>query len=214
MFGYIYKTTDLSNGKIYVGKHHSSTFVGLEYIGSGYRITQIKHKCLREGIERSTRFSVEMIAQADTLEELNEKEIYWIDKLDSRNPDVGYNMRKGGDCGPGGPMMLGKKHSEETKQKMSEDRKGSKNSNFGNHWKASEELKELHSKLSSGELNGMYGKKHSKESLDKMRSIKVGKYIGWRKVNNGIVEKMVSPDELQQYLDNGFSLGMLKRNIK
>ena len=41
-----------------------------------------------------------------------------------------------------------------------------------------------------------------------------GKLLNNLTLNNGIVEKMVSPDELQQYLDNGFSLGMLKRNIK
>ena len=34
MFGYIYKTTNLINGKIYVGKRQSSTF-DENYYGSG-----------------------------------------------------------------------------------------------------------------------------------------------------------------------------------
>lgn len=210
MFGYIYKTTDLSNGKIYVGKHHSKEFVGLAYIGSGYRVCQIKNKCLNEGISLDQRFLVEMIDSADTLEELNEKEIYWIEHLDARNPEVGYNMRKGGDCGPGGPMMKGHKHSEETRKKMSADRLGEKNSNYGNHWKATAEQRDRYRIASLGKNNSMYGKKHSEESLQKMRDKKIGKYVGWRKMNNGIVEKMVSPDKIDEYIQQGFSFGMLK----
>ena len=118
MFGYIYKTTDLSNGKIYVGKHHSSKFVGIKYVGSGLLITRIRKRCLKDGIPLEERLSVEMIDSADNLEELNQKEIYWINKLDSRNPQIGYNKRKGGDCGPGGPMFAGHRHSEETKKKL------------------------------------------------------------------------------------------------
>lgn len=133
MFGYIYKTTDLSNGKIYIGKHHSTKYVGLKYVGSGLIITNIKNKCKRDHIPLETRLSIEMIDSADTLEDLNVKEVYWIDRLNARDPSVGYNKRRGGDCGPGGPQFKGHKHSIETRKSFSENRRGANSSNFGNH---------------------------------------------------------------------------------
>lgn len=39
MYGYIYKTTDLTNGLIYVGQKHSDHFIP-EYPGSGSKIKQ------------------------------------------------------------------------------------------------------------------------------------------------------------------------------
>ena len=35
MFGYIYKTTNLINNKIYIGQHKSEKFEPNKYIGSG-----------------------------------------------------------------------------------------------------------------------------------------------------------------------------------
>ena len=35
MIGYIYKTTNLKNGKIYIGQHVASKFEPNKYIGSG-----------------------------------------------------------------------------------------------------------------------------------------------------------------------------------
>ena len=44
MFGYIYKTTDLSNSKIYVGKHKATCFTS-KYYGSGLVIRRIIKYC-------------------------------------------------------------------------------------------------------------------------------------------------------------------------
>lgn len=35
MYGYIYKTTNLLNGKIYVGQHKAEKFEPDKYLGSG-----------------------------------------------------------------------------------------------------------------------------------------------------------------------------------
>ena len=35
MYGYIYKTINLVNDKIYIGQKHSSKFLGEKYLGSG-----------------------------------------------------------------------------------------------------------------------------------------------------------------------------------
>lgn len=38
MYGYIYKTTNLINGKIYIGQKKSEKFLGINYLGSGKRL--------------------------------------------------------------------------------------------------------------------------------------------------------------------------------
>jgi len=43
-------------------------------------------------------FTCELIDTADSSDELNLKECYWIEKFDSRNPNIGYNMTPGGVC--------------------------------------------------------------------------------------------------------------------
>lgn len=90
-YGYVYKTTNKVDGMIYVGQHKWCKH-GLDpyYIGSGARLTATINRIGRE------HFICEELARAETQEELNELEIYWIDKLDSRNPLIGYNVALGG----------------------------------------------------------------------------------------------------------------------
>ena len=45
MYGYVYKTTDLRNGEIYVGRHKSDEFDS-SYFGSGNIIKRINKKWL------------------------------------------------------------------------------------------------------------------------------------------------------------------------
>jgi hypothetical protein len=42
-------------------------------------------------------FACEIVEKCDTLDELNERESYWIEYFQSRNPEIGYNLAKGGD---------------------------------------------------------------------------------------------------------------------
>ena len=209
MYGYIYKTTDKVTNKIYIGKKTAANFKGIDYIGSGLIVSRIKQQCINENINLSDRFCVELIDTADSRTELDQKEIYYIDLYDSRNPQIGYNLRKGGDCGPGGAMFKGHKHSISTRVKMSESRKGENNGNYGNRWTCSDELKQLHSILSSGEHNGMYGKKHTEQSRLKNRQAHIGK-IAVSNYNLNIV-KMINPSELTLYLDSGWVKGNIHR---
>lgn len=68
----IYKTTNLINGKIYVGQHKTSANDG--YLGSGKLITRSIKKYGKENFIRET-------LEYCTFANVNEREIYWIDNL-------------------------------------------------------------------------------------------------------------------------------------
>lgn len=75
--------------------------------------------------------------------------------------------------------MIGRKLSEESKQKMSESQKA----------KWSDEFREEWSIKMSGERNGMYGKHHSEESKEKMRDKKQGKKVIQYDKQNHIIKE-------------------------
>lgn len=103
MYGYIYKTTNLVNGKIYVGKKEKNVFVPT-YYGSGLLLRQ---DLKTYGIEK---FKIEILQWCRTLESLNAAEKRWIKKLKAQNREIGYNISGGGDGG-------------NTLQNLSEDKK-------------------------------------------------------------------------------------------
>jgi group I intron endonuclease len=92
----IYKITNIVNGKIYIGQTKQSLSDRLckhfydSRAGDYYFANALK----KYGKEN---FKMEKIDEAETVEECNEKEIYYIDKLKSRNREIGYNSRVGGD---------------------------------------------------------------------------------------------------------------------
>lgn len=119
----IYKTTNLINGKIYIGK---TTTNNLSYLGSGNLIIAAIRKYRRHNFVRET------LEICQTEAELNEREIFWINKLNARNSKVGYNIDKGGrgapkNCNKGvkiGPVKVKRAKkppvTQETREKMRE----------------------------------------------------------------------------------------------
>ena len=105
-FNYIYKITNITNGKIYIGKH-STDDLNDGYMGSGKIIKQAIKKY---GIEN---FKKEYLVFCDKEDKLNWFERFYIRKYGSTNGNIGYNITKGG----GG--ILGYKHTEEEKKKIS-----------------------------------------------------------------------------------------------
>ena len=114
MYGYIYKTTDLRNNKIYVGQHKSDKF-DTKYYGSGIKISKLIKKY---GVER---FTCELLEKCDSAEQLNKKEIYWIDKLNCLDDSIGYNIATGG-AGYYSAENIEKRREEAHKAKMMEKR--------------------------------------------------------------------------------------------
>lgn len=86
----IYKTTNLVNGKIYVGQDSNNND---NYFGSGLLI---KRAISKHGVKN---FKKEILEVCSTKLELNNKEIYWIEKLNATDVRIGYNITNGGDGG-------------------------------------------------------------------------------------------------------------------
>lgn len=106
---YIYKYTNLLNGKIYVGQtnnphlrrngHRSSAFNS-----NDHSYNSAFHNALRKYGEENFQFEIiEEISDELGREYLNKREKYWISELHSLTTENGYNITTGGDgcrCGP------------------------------------------------------------------------------------------------------------------
>lgn len=108
MYGYIYLTTNLINGKKYIGQHRGTKF-NFQYIGSGVLIK----KAIAEYGKQN--FSCELLDVAYSKEELNEKEVYWINFFNASKSENYYNIAEGGDSGG---RLVGHEVTEKTREKL------------------------------------------------------------------------------------------------
>lgn len=155
----IYKTTNLINGKIYVGKDkHNNP----KYLGSGKRLKDAI-KCYGK-----ENFKKEILEYCTSHEQMGEREKYWIKELDSIYTNgKGYNMTEGGD---GGDTLSSHPNRDLIVEKISRWHADNKRE-FINIMKeyhkknpVKEETKLKLSELNSGENNGMYNKHHTEET--------------------------------------------------
>lgn len=87
MIGFIYKTTCLVNGKIYIGKHEGSE--SDNYLGSGTIFEFALKKYGRKNFKR------EILRRCETLHELRIWEHVFIKKYRAQDPSIGYNKADG-----------------------------------------------------------------------------------------------------------------------
>ncbi len=119
--GYIYIIENTANDKCYVGQTADPTRREKQHFRQSSRgQTALKNAMSKYGKDC---FSFTLLEKCNDPAALNEREIYWIKKLNSRSPH-GYNMCEGG-FGRG--RILTKEH----RQKLSVSKKGSLNPNFG-----------------------------------------------------------------------------------
>ncbi len=170
----IYKTTNLINGKIYVGqdKHNNPN-----YIGSG---DLIKRAITKYGKENFTK---EILCVCENQLELDKQERYFINHLNSLNHEVGYNISVGGRNG----TTLNRKLSPETKERMSRAKIGivfspehkKKLSEARKGVRLSEEHKlnisKAHKKLPHGPMSNDVKEKISKAKIGKSIPIEIKK---------------------------------------
>lgn len=86
----IYKTTNKIDGKIYVGKDVKDNPT---YLGSGFILKRAIKKYGKEN------FLKEILERCHTIEQLDDREKYWIAKLNASDRKIGYNLTDGGTGG-------------------------------------------------------------------------------------------------------------------
>lgn len=149
----IYKITNKINNKIYIGQDSNNN---PNYYGSGIYIKKAIKKYGKNN------FIKEILQECKTVDELNKAEIYWIDKLNSTDDKIGYNLTGGG-MGQGKMLEQTRKkiikkrknqimlpHSEETKRKISLSNNGKRMS------------KESRKKMSISKIGIKLSEKHKK----------------------------------------------------
>ena len=116
----VYKITNKVTNKVYIGITNQGS--GARYRHHWYesRIGEPSpiHRYMAKYGEEN--FTLEIIDFADTYDELKEKEKYWIKQYNSIDRTIGYNLTEGGDG------TFGRKHSEETKEKIRQKALGRK----------------------------------------------------------------------------------------
>lgn len=160
--GYIYKTTNLINGKIYIGQHKNSE-PNLNYFGSG----KILFKALKK--YGKNNFIVEVLLWCETIEQLNKAEIDFIKAYDSTNKNIGYNISLGGFS-----FMKGLRHSKESIEKIANAMIGNKYG-LGSH-RSEEHIMKLRLANKGNKYN--LGNHHSVESKKKIIQSLIGNKRG------------------------------------
>lgn len=148
---YIYLTTNLINGKRYIGQHYGK--VDDYYLGSGTTLKKAIEKYGREN------FKKEILEICQDYNSMNIAERKWIKFYNAVESDQFYNIAEGGfNSNPCAGMS--EQAQLERKKKLSKAVKGEKNYFYGKHF--------------SKEQHPWYGRHHSDESKEKMRQAKQG----------------------------------------
>ena len=165
----IYMIRNKVNGKIYIGQ--AVDIEGDRWIRHRRELRDNKH--YNEHLQRSwDKYGEESFEFSILLEceesDLNMYEQYYIFELMTYDPRVGYNKNYGGDSG---------RHTEETKKKISESKKGKilseetrkkmSESHKGKNYGRIGENNPMYGK--TGESNPFYGKHHTEETKKKIR---------------------------------------------
>lgn len=151
----IYKIINLINGKIYIGKTLDINKRWRKHIKISKNREKKTYQYLHKSINKYgvVNFIIEELENNLTEQEAFDREKFWIIFFNSKNPDIGMNLTDGGEG------VSGLKWTEDSKNKI----RGFNNHNFGKH--LTEDVKDKLSKSLSGECNGFFGKKHSKEVI-------------------------------------------------
>lgn len=196
MFGYIYKTTNLINGKIYVGQHKANSFEPDIYIGSG---TLFRRAVNKYGAEN---FKNELICECISQKDMDDKEILWIEELNTTDSSIGYNITKGG-FGGAGPR------TEQTKRQIAEynTEKTLVNDGIICFRIKQSDLKEY---LELGYSYGTLPYSRPNEFKKKVSKTTTGRIC----VSKGNIKTRIDPEKLLEYIDDGYSIGWVREENK
>lgn len=196
-FNFVYVTTNLTNGKMYVGDHSCENLEKDSYLGSGLLLTKAINKYGK------TNFKREILEFCESKKCAFNSQERWINEFNSLSPN-GYNIspKGGSQCSGGFSAETIEKlriaslvwhtnvgFSDETKEKMSISRTGLKDSQETIDKKrasqtgvpkgpTSTDTKEKLRKARKGKPSNHLGKKHSPETIEIMRASRLGKPRG------------------------------------
>ena len=152
-YGYIYETTNLVNGKKYIGQRK---FGQREpYLGSGIAL---KRAIKKYGPEN---FSKRIICECETKEELDRMEIHYIAEANAVESKEYYNIVSGGGS------TAGYKHSDETRNKMSIS-SSNRSESFRKKMSMARKKQWLSPEYRKKLLDANIGRRHSDETRNKM----------------------------------------------
>lgn len=172
----VYKITNTINNKVYIGQ----TINSLESRWKCHLKKSSKSLLVSRAIQKygKENFTIEQIDSSETLDELNQKEIYWISFYQSTDVLKGYNIMSGGRNAlltDESKLKIsikkkGQRHTEETKRQMSESRKGrifseETRKKISDSHKGKIVSSETKRKISEANL----GRKHTEQSKENMK---------------------------------------------
>ena len=194
----IYLLTNQVNGKIYVGQTWGVVWerggrVGRAYSNSPYLYAAI----LKYGFEN---FEYSALYRAETQEEGNALEDYYIEKYNSKDPNVGYNLKSGGVAGRHSEetkakisaALTGREVSEETRRKISELHTGIKKPPHTDEWKEQNSLFMKRRHVEVG--HPMLGRHQSEEAKAKIAAANIGKFVSDETIKKRINTKISNRD--------------------
>ena len=195
----IYKITNKVNGKIYIGKAqygYKNRFK--EHLQTAkskrYSVSHLYSAMNKYGYDN---FYVEKIDERDTIEELNDCEKYWISKLDSTNPSIGYNLEGGGN---GGNFWdnLTPDEKDTLSSKISEKSLGRVMITKNNKMKRVKECDFPKYELEGWVKGGpSFTEEHKKKQSEALNSLVT--------ITNGEINKKIRPEDIDKY--PGFYIG-------
>lgn len=166
----IYKTTNLINGKFYIGKDSRNN---PSYLGSGLALLKAIDKYGRNN------FKKEILQTCTNLTELSKAEIYWAEKLGAYNRVNSYNIAI---CGQGGNLgeVVNNKISQKAKERLQEitpEQKAKRVAKFKQtiQMRDSEQKKKVFdnmSKAKKGQSSWLKGRPMPEETKAKLRKPK------------------------------------------
>jgi group I intron endonuclease len=227
--GLVYRVTNTLNGKVYIGK----TTVPLlrrwtQHVSSAKKgVNSRLYNAIRKYGVKS--FDMQVIDTTTNSGELSRLEQDWIIRLNSRNPDIGYNITPGGDgagAGPDNPNYgkpgpnRGRKFPPEFGEKISKAKKGNKVSEQARQniirgltgRIPTEATREKLAQGKLGALNPSWKKPHS-AAWKRQNGKRFRDRVWVSCLGTPLETKRVKSSELQQYLEKGWVQGRWDRRV-
>lgn len=231
----IYKITNTINDKCYIGQSANLLNRIHKHIKTLTNVTNANEHLQNAYNKYGTgNFTIEIIEEC-TEEELDEREIYWIEFYNSCDKNFGYNKTPGGKGGNGYFEVLEQKEKNEILNKLSKAKIGELNPLYGLHcytdgyvikyintseieqyelngWRPGvpDFVREKERIANIGERNGFYGKHHSEETKQRLSETRSGeKNWNYGKVlyHKDNKQKYIEVSEIEYYQSIGWTSG-------